>query len=144
RLTEIEDAALLHDIGKLAIPRHILNKPGRLTAAEYEDMKRHVEIGAQMLSNLAMEPTVVLLVRCHHEAWDGSGYPRRLGGEAIPLGARILAVADCFDALTSDRPYRRGMPRKQAVHMVCDRRGTDYDPLVVDAFERVYGARNPS
>ena len=103
----IEAAALLHDTGKLAVPEHILNKPGKLTAAEFEKMKRHVDVGADILSLVEFPYPVVPIVQCHHENWDGSGYPRGVAGEDIPIGARILSVVDCFDALTSDRPYRR-------------------------------------
>jgi len=133
----IDEAALLHDIGKVAIPDHILNKPGRLTEAEFDEMKRHVDLGADMLSQFSLDASVVPIVRSHHENWDGTGYLRGLGGTAIPLGARILSVVDCFDALTSDRPYRLRMPVGKALHIVRDRRGTMYDPMVVDAFVRI-------
>src|SRR6476620_5954241 len=105
----VEAASLLHDMGKLAIPEHILNKPGRLTASEFEKMKLHAAIGADILSSVDFPYPVVPIVRHHHEQWDGGGYPAGLKGEAIPVGARILAVVDCFDALTSDRPYRPKM-----------------------------------
>src|ERR1051326_2641476 len=101
----IKAAALLHDVGKLAIPEPILNKPGRLTPAEYEIMKRHAPIGADILSVIGLPYAVAPIVRHHHENWDGTGYPDGLAGAGIPIGARILAVVDCFDALTSDRPY---------------------------------------
>ena len=110
-LQAIEAASLLHDTGKLAVPEHILNKPGRLTPAEFETMKTHVDVGADILSSIDFPYPVVPIVRAHHENWDGTGYPRRLRGEEIPIGARILAVVDCFDALTSDRPYRPGDDR---------------------------------
>jgi len=137
-LQAIEAAALLHDTGKIAIPEHILNKPGKLTPAEFEKMKRHAPIGADILSSIAFPYPVVPIVRHHHENWDGTGYPDRLQGEAIPLGARILSVVDCFDALTSDRPYRRRMTDAQALAIVQERRGTMYDPAVVDAFMAGY------
>ena len=108
-LQAIKAASLLHDVGKLAIPEHILNKPGRLTPAEFEIMKRHAPIGADILSVIGFPYPVAPIVRHHHENWDGSGYPDGLAGEAIPIGARIIAVVDCFDALTSDRPYRPRM-----------------------------------
>ena len=133
-LQAIEAAALLHDTGKIAIPEHILNKPGKLTAAEFETMKRHAPIGAEILSSIEFPYPVVPIVRHHHENWDGTGYPDRLAGDAIPLGARILSVVDCFDALTSDRPYRRRMTDAQALAILRDRRGVMYDPAVVDAF----------
>ncbi len=110
-LKAIEAAALLHDTGKLAVPEYILNKPGKLTAAEFEKMKLHVTVGADILTAIDFPYPVVPIVRCHHENWDGTGYPAGLRGTDIPIGARILSVVDCFDALTSDRPYR-SRPRK--------------------------------
>src|SRR6202040_2019913 len=120
--------------GKLAIPEHILNKPGRLTPAEFEIMKRHAPIGAEILSVIGLPYAVAPIVRHHHESWDGTGYPDGLACDRIPLGSRILAVVDCFDALTSDRPYRPRMADHDALQIVSDRRGTMYDPQVVDAF----------
>lgn len=130
----IEAAALLHDTGKLAVPEHILNKPGKLTAAEFEAMKLHVDVGADILSSIEFPYPVVPIVRAHHENWDGTGYPRGLKGEDIPIGARILSVVDCYDALTSDRPYRPAMTQEQATAIVVERRGSMYDPRVVDTF----------
>lgn len=137
-LQALEAAALLHDTGKLAVPEHILNKPGRLTPAEFVTMQSHVDVGADILSTIDFPYPVVPIVRAHHENWDGSGYPRGLRGEDIPIGARILSVVDCFDALTSDRPYRAAMSERQALDIVLERRGTMYDPDVVDMFVRVY------
>ena len=133
----IEAAALLHDTGKLAVPEHILNKPGKLTASEFDQMKRHVDVGADILSAIDFPYPVVPIVRCHHESWDGSGYPRGIRGDEIPIGARILSVVDCYDALTSDRPYRRALDREAAVAVLLERRGTMYDPLIVDTFIRI-------
>jgi putative nucleotidyltransferase with HDIG domain len=133
-LKAIQTAALLHDTGKLAVPEHILNKPGGLTPAEFEQMKRHVDVGADILSLVNFPYPVVPIVRCHHENWDGSGYPRGLSGSEIPIGARILSVVDCYDALTSDRPYRRALSDEAAVEILGQRRGTMYDPAVVDMF----------
>jgi len=130
----INAAGLLHDVGKLAIPEHILNKPGRLTPAEYEIMKRHAPIGAEILSVIGLPYDVAPIVRHHHENWDGTGYPDGLAGDRIPIGSRILAVVDCFDALTSDRPYRTRMEDRDALEIVSKRRGNMYDPGVVDAF----------
>jgi putative nucleotidyltransferase with HDIG domain len=138
QIRAIEAAALLHDMGKLAVPEYILNKPGPLTPAEFEKMKLHASVGADILSAIAFPYPVVPIVRHHHESWDGSGYPDRLSGAAIPIGARILAVVDCFDALTSDRPYRPRLSDKDALKILHDRRGTMYDPLVVDAFSTVH------
>jgi putative nucleotidyltransferase with HDIG domain len=137
-LQAIEAAALLHDTGKIAVPEHILNKPGRLTPAEFEKMKRHAPIGAEILSAIHFPYPVVPIVRHHHENWDGTGYPDGIVGEAIPLGARILSVVDCFDALTSDRPYRLRMTDAQALAILRERRGKMYDPAVVDAFMANY------
>jgi putative nucleotidyltransferase with HDIG domain len=134
----IEAAALLHDTGKIAVPEHILNKPGKLTPAEYEKMKLHAPIGAEILSAIDFPYPVVPIVRHHHENWDGTGYPDRIKGTDIPIGARILSVVDCFDALTSDRPYRKRMTDEAALKILYERRGTMYDPLVVDAFSAKY------
>jgi putative nucleotidyltransferase with HDIG domain len=137
-LKGIEAAALLHDTGKLAVPEHILNKPGKLSEAEFEQMKRHVDVGADILSLVDFPYPVVPIVRCHHENWDGSGYPRGVAGTDIPIGARVLSVADCFDALTSDRPYRSALSTDAAFDILRARRGTMYEPLVVDTFIRIH------
>ena len=137
-LKGIEAAALLHDTGKLAVPEHILNKPGKLSEAEFEQMKRHVDVGADILSLVDFPYPVVPIVRCHHENWDGTGYPRGVKGADIPIGARILSVVDCFDALTSDRPYRSALSNEAAFDILRARRGTMYEPLVVDTFIRVH------
>jgi len=134
----INAAALLHDTGKLAVPEHILNKPGKLTPLEFEQMKLHVDVGADILSAIDFPYPVVPIVRAHHENWDGGGYPRGLKGEDIPIGARILSVVDCYDALTSDRPYRPALTDAEAMKIVIDRRGKMYDPDVVDTFIKVY------
>jgi putative nucleotidyltransferase with HDIG domain len=136
----LEVAALLHDVGKLAVPEHILNKPAKLTPAEYERMKQHSAVGAQILSSINFPYPVVPIVRHHHEHWDGAGYPDGLKGTAIPIGARILSVVDCFDALTSDRPYRPKLSDEIALKMIRDGRGSMYDPDIVDAFIRIYPA----
>jgi putative nucleotidyltransferase with HDIG domain len=137
-LKAIEASALLHDMGKLAIPEHILNKPGKLSKAEFEKMKMHAAIGADILSAIEFPYPVVPIVRHHHENWDGSGYPDGLKTTDIPIGARILSVVDCYDALTSDRPYRPRLPHDEATAILLQRRGTMYDPLIVDTFIRVY------
>lgn len=134
QIKAIEAAALLHDMGKLAIPEFILNKPGRLTSNEFDVMKQHANIGADILGSIHFPYPVVPIVRHHHEAWDGSGYPAKLKGVAIPLGARILSVVDCFDALTSDRPYRPKLSVEDAVAILVQRRGSMYDPMIVDKF----------
>lgn len=143
-LKAIQAAALLHDTGKIAIPEHILNKPGKLTPLEFEQMKLHVDVGAQMLAAIDYPYPVVPIVYAHHENWDGSGYPKGTKGTDIPIGARILSVVDCFDALTSDRPYRPAMTDEDAIAVLVSRRGTMYDPLVVDTFIKVYKDLQPS
>jgi len=131
-------AALLHDIGKLAVPEHIINKPGKLTPEEFEKMKVHPLVGAEILDRVAFPYPVAPIVRSHHEKWDGSGYPAGLAGEEIPIGARILAVVDCLDALASDRQYRPAMPLDEAMRKVKERAGTWFDPKLVELMERHY------
>ena len=144
QLKAIAAAALLHDMGKLAIPEHILNKPGRLSATEFDRMKQHAALGADLLSSIRFPYPVVPIVRHHHESWDGSGYPSGIAGADIPLGARILSVVDCFDALTSDRPYRPRLSNDEAFAIIRERRGTMYDPLMVDTFIRAYPEIGPA
>src|SRR4051812_24433095 len=139
-LKAIEAAALLHDMGKLAVPEYILNKPGKLTDAEFEKMKLHASVGADILSAIDFPYPVVPIVRHHHENWDGTGYPAGIKATAIPIGARILAVVDCFDALTSDRPYRPRLSDEEALQILRARRGTMYDPMIVDRFFEVHSA----
>lgn len=134
----IEAAALLHDMGKLAVPEYILNKPGPLTKAEFEKMKLHASVGADILSSIRFPYPVVPMVRHHHENWDGTGYPDGLKNTDIPIGARILSVVDCFDALTSDRPYRPRLADDVAIKILIERRGVMYDPVIVDVFVREY------
>jgi putative nucleotidyltransferase with HDIG domain len=143
-LKAIEAAALLHDTGKIAVPEHILNKPGKLTEAEFEKMKLHAPIGAEILSSIDFPYPVVPIVRHHHESWDGRGYPDGLSGTDIPIGARILSVVDCFDALTSDRPYRSRMTDEAAIQILMSRRGIMYDPAVVDTFVAAHARLMPS
>lgn len=137
QLKAIEAAALLHDTGKLAVPEYILNKPGPLTPAEFEKMKEHAAVGANILKSIDFPYPVAPIVKHHHENWDGRGYPDGIKGQEIPLGARILSVVDCYDALTSDRPYRPRMTRQQAEQILADRRGSMYDPWVVDGFLKI-------
>jgi diguanylate cyclase (GGDEF)-like protein/putative nucleotidyltransferase with HDIG domain len=144
QIRAVEAAALLHDMGKLAVPEYILNKPGPLTSAEFEKMKLHASVGADILSAIQFPYPVVPIVRHHHENWDGSGYPDGLKGSDIPIGARILSVVDCFDALTSDRPYRPRLSDADALRILAERRGTMYDPLVIDTFTKIYKEIAPS
>jgi putative nucleotidyltransferase with HDIG domain len=138
QISAIEAASLLHDMGKLAVPEYILNKPGALTPAEFEKMKLHASVGADILGAIEFPYPVVPIVRHHHENWDGSGYPDGLKGADIPIGARILSVVDCFDALTSDRPYRPRLPDAEAIKILLQRRGKMYDPLIVDTFISIH------
>ncbi len=131
-------AAVLHDIGKLAVPEHILSKPGRLTREEFEKVKIHPVVGAEILERVNFPYPVAALVRCHHEKWNGQGYPLGLKGDDIPVGARILAVADTLDALISDRPYRGALPLDEAVSRVIAESGLSFDPRIVKIVERIY------
>jgi len=133
-LKAIEAGALLHDIGKLVVPDYVLNKPSALTHAEFETMKKHASMGARILTAVDFPYPVVPIVRHHHEQWDGRGYPDGLISVEIPLGARILAVVDCFDALTSDRPYRPRLTDQRAIEILRSRKATYYDPVVVEKF----------
>ena len=131
-------ASVLHDIGKLAVPEHIISKPGKLTPEEFEKMKIHPIVGAEILEQVDFPYPVVPIVRAHHEKWDGSGYPHGLRGEDIPIGARILSAVDCLDALASDRQYRRALPLDKAMAMVASEAGVSFDPRVVEILERRY------
>src|ERR1700729_1364497 len=137
-LEALHAAALLHDIGKLAVPEHIISKPGRLTPEEFEKMKIHPIVGAEILEQVDFPYPVVPIVRAHHEKWDGSGYPYGLAGEAIPIGARILAAVDCLDALASDRQYRKALPLDEAMAKVVADAGRSFDPQVVAILHRRY------
>jgi len=138
QLNAIRAAAMLHDIGKLAVPEHILSKPGRLTPEEFEKLKIHPVVGAEILDRVQFPYPVVPIVRSHHEKWNGTGYPDGLSGEGIPIGARILSVVDCFDALTSERPYRRAVSADEAMALLRAESGRSYDPRVVDCIEKRY------
>jgi len=131
-------AALLHDIGKLAVPEHIISKPGRLTPEEFEKMKIHPIVGAEILERVQFPYPVVPIVRAHHEKWDGTGYPYGISGEDIPIGARILSAVDCLDALATDRQYRRALPLADAMKIVQSEAGKAYDPRVVDLLMERY------
>jgi diguanylate cyclase (GGDEF)-like protein/putative nucleotidyltransferase with HDIG domain len=138
QLQALRTASILHDIGKLAVPEHIISKPGRLTAEEFEKMKIHPVVGAEILDRVQFPFEVVPIVRAHHERWNGTGYPYGLKGEEIPLGARILAVADCLDALSSDRQYRRALPLDAAMAMVVAESGKSYEPRLVKILQENY------
>jgi diguanylate cyclase (GGDEF)-like protein/putative nucleotidyltransferase with HDIG domain len=131
-------AALLHDIGKLAVPEQIINKPGKLTKEEFEKMKVHPLVGAEILERVAFPYPVAPIVRSHHERWDGTGYPEGLSGQEIPIGARILAAVDCLDALASHRQYRPALPLVEAMAKVKEKAGKWFDPQVVEILESRY------
>jgi diguanylate cyclase (GGDEF)-like protein/putative nucleotidyltransferase with HDIG domain len=137
-LNALRAASLLHDIGKLAVPEHIISKPGRLTPEEFEKMKIHPVVGAEILERVKFPYPVVPIVRAHHEKWDGSGYPYGLSGENIPIGARILSVVDCLDALATDRQYRRAVPLEEAMKVVAAESGKAFDPKVVEVLTARY------
>jgi cyclic di-GMP phosphodiesterase len=131
---DIARGALLHDIGKIGVPDAILLKPGKLTAEEWAEMRRHPQTGFKMLESIPFLAVPSEIVLTHQERWDGGGYPRGLVGEAIPLGARIFAIADTLDAITSDRPYRKGSPIEAAREEIRRFSGIQFDPRCVDAF----------
>ena len=137
-LEALRAASLLHDIGKLAVPEHIISKPGKLTPEEFEKMKIHPVVGADILERVKFPYPVVPMVRHHHEKWNGAGYPDGLRGEAIPIGARILAAVDCLDALATDRQYRKALPLDEAMAVVLKESGTSFDPRVVEVLARRY------
>src|SRR6266567_1350227 len=137
-LEALHAAALLHDIGKLAVPEHIISKPGRLTPEEFEKMKIHTLVGAEILERVRFPYPVVPIVRAHHEKWDGSGYPMGLKGAEIPVGARILSAVDYLDALESDRQYRRALPMRDVMQKLAAESGKSFDPKVVDVLQKRY------
>ena len=137
-LEALRAAALLHDIGKLAVPEHILSKPGRLTPDEFEKMKIHPIVGADIIERANFPYPVAPIVRSHHERWNGEGYPDGLRGATIPIGARILSAVDCFDALSSDRQYRRALPPSEAIAFVQKEAGQSFDPDVVEVLVANY------
>lgn len=137
QLRAIEWGALLHDVGKIAVPDAILRKTGRLTVEEWHVMRQHPSWGFEMLADVKFLEPALEIVYSHHERWDGGGYPRGLAGEEIPLSARIFAVADTYDSITSDRPYRRAQSHSEAITELCRVAGTQLDPLAVETFLRL-------
>jgi HD-GYP domain-containing protein (c-di-GMP phosphodiesterase class II) len=125
-------------VGKIGVPDFILHKPGPLTPEEWDDMKRHPNIGHDMLREISFLSGAASIVHCHHERFDGKGYPRGLAGDEVPLGARIFTIADAYDAMTSDRPYRKALTPEMAREEVLRHSGTQFDPQVVQAFLMVY------
>ena len=136
---DLKRAALLHDVGKIGVSDFILHKPGPLTPEEWEEMRRHPAIGYEMLKGVRFLARPTEIVLSHHERFDGKGYPRGLAGDEVPLGARIFAVADTFDAMTSDRPYRRALPWETARDEIVRHSGSQFDPQIVEAFLQAYG-----
>lgn len=130
----IRIAAALHDIGKIGIKENILNKPGKLTYDEYNEMKKHPVIGAELLGEIEDYQEVAMIIRYHHEWWNGAGYPERLKAEEIPLGAQIIAIADAYDAITSDRVYRKALSQMEAIKILKDQRWTQFNGELVDRF----------
>ncbi|MFP4417219.1 MAG: HD domain-containing phosphohydrolase [Fibrobacterota bacterium] len=133
-MEQIKYAGLLHDIGKIGVAESILNKPGRLSLEEFEEIKKHPDLGARIISNVPFLKSLVPMIRHHHEFYDGKGYPDGIAGEAIPFGARILSVADAFEAMTSNRPYRKSMPLTTAYDILIKEKGKQFDPDIVSAF----------
>jgi putative nucleotidyltransferase with HDIG domain len=138
----VKYAGLLHDIGKIGIKESILNKTGRLSVQEFEEIKKHPELGARIISDVPFLKSLVPMVLHHHEFYNGNGYPMRISGTAIPFGARILSVADAFEAMTSDRPYRKSLSNEVAFNILIEERGKQFDPNVVDAFLDIMRSRN--
>jgi putative nucleotidyltransferase with HDIG domain len=136
RVLDLERAAILHDIGKVAITDAILSKPGPLTEAEWQEMMKHPAVGYQMVKDVPFLGGAAQIILCHHEHFDGTGYPCGFKGEEIPLEARIFAVIDAYDAITSDRPYRKAMPHQYALEKISRNAGSQFDPQVVQAFLR--------
>ncbi len=138
--TDMHRGALLHDVGKIGVPDYILHKPGPLTPEEWDDMKCHPNTGHEMLKEISFLSGAAAIVHAHHERFDGKGYPRGLVSDEVPLGARIFSVADAFDAMTSDRPYRKALPPQMARDEIVRHSGTQFDPEVVQAFLLIYNA----
>ncbi|NCO43249.1 MAG: two-component system response regulator [Armatimonadetes bacterium CG_4_10_14_3_um_filter_66_18] len=136
-LVALERGAVLHDVGKIGVPDGILMKPARLSTAEWHCMRSHAEIGYDMLASISFLTDALPIIHYHHENYDGSGYPEGLSGEDIPLGARLFAIVDALDAMTSDRPYRRAMPLQEAVAEITRCAGTQFDPAIVAALVRL-------
>jgi len=143
-IERIRLAGLVHDIGKIGVREFVLNKPGRLTDEEFQHIQDHPEIGEHILAPIADDEEILRMVRNHHERYDGTGYPDRLEGDQIPLCARILAVSDAYEAMTSERPYRKAMSDKTACSEMERGKGTQFDPWVADAFLKSTSIKKPS
>jgi HD-GYP domain-containing protein (c-di-GMP phosphodiesterase class II) len=138
-LVDLRRGALLHDIGKMAVPDRILLKPEALDVDEWRIMRRHPEYARDMLSHISFLSDAIVVPYCHHERWDGSGYPQGLRGESIPLAARVFAVVDVWDALRANRPYRDPWPAEKAINYISGNSGILFDPRVVAAFLELVG-----
>jgi putative nucleotidyltransferase with HDIG domain len=136
-IEQLRSGAILHDIGKLAVPDNILLKPAKLDEAEMEIMQKHPLYGKQMLSGVSFLESAIPIVYCHHERWDGQGYPQGLKGEQIPLLARMFSIVDCWDALNSDRPYRQAWPQEKTVNYLKENAGSSFDPHIVEKFLQI-------
>jgi putative two-component system response regulator len=136
---QIRFGAILHDIGKIIIQEKTLLKAGSLNKEEWNEIRKHPVTGSEMIKDIPYLAPAIPIIRHHHERWDGMGYPDRLAGESIPLGARIIAVTDSFDAMTIDRPYRKGFDLQHASQEIITLKGSQYDPAVVDAFQTAWG-----
>jgi putative nucleotidyltransferase with HDIG domain len=141
QMQEIMYASVLHDIGKIGVSEDILGKKGKLEPEEYEKIKKHTTIGANIISSISMLESIIPIIVHHHESYDGKGYPYRKKEEEIPLGSRIIAVADSYDAMTSDRPYRKAMSKEEAVAELRRCAGTQFDPEIVEAFIKTLEAK---
>jgi HD-GYP domain-containing protein (c-di-GMP phosphodiesterase class II) len=133
-LENIRQAAVLHDLGKVGISDKILHKKSKLTEKEFAQIKKHPQIAADIIRPIQFMHDIVPLVLYHHERWDGKGYPAGLKGEDIPIGARIIAIADVYQALTSNRPYRKAFPKRKALQIIKEGAGTQFDPRIVATF----------
>ena len=133
-LVDLELLSILHDIGKIGIDDRILNKPGPLTHEEWAAMKKHPEIGYRIAMSASEFQSVAELILCHHERWDGKGYPQGLKGEEIPLQSRIIAIADAYDAMTEDRVYHKGITHEEALEEIKAKAGTQFDPVIAELF----------
>jgi ribonuclease P protein subunit RPR2 len=140
---EVGYGFFLHDVGKVGVPEGVLRKPGPLDDAEWALMREHPAIGAQIVAPIRFLAGAVEIVRSHHERWDGAGYPRGLRGDEIPLAARVFAIADSFDAMTSDRPYRAAMPLERALREIREGAGSQFDPMVARAFLQLVDEGGP-
>lgn len=142
-LEDVRRGATLHDIGKMGVPDEILRKPSSLTEQEWQQMRRHPELAVEMLQGIDYLRGALPIPSCHHEKWDGTGYPRGLAGAAIPLEARLFAVVDVYDAVTSERPYRDPMPQSEAIDLIVSGTGTHFDPQVVPVFVDLVAGMSP-